>query len=456
MSSAPLPSPGEPDWKGAVTVREDPELARELTARMRAPGTPRRLSVTDLLSPRPAFWRATVGPTPLPPEREAYVESGRRLHRILGLVFAPEGQLEVRVHGAQVQGRVDVLTDRPLEIKTTSYPPPSSDPISERPEHVDQVGMYSALLGIEQARLVYLQTEGDELRGSATYDLEFDALDPIRTGMEERAQALSAACGTRSAEGLPRCAWYDRGCEYRGAGVCDCTGDEARAGPLCPPTGAHTTARPELSRRLEEAVRARLGPPGPATIHRFRDLLYPRRAYFEGLSTLPPEPAVGFDGETDTYSRLIEAVDSGPVREATRLPTLSDEPDEEVGGFRGTPVFVRTSRATRRLDPQTVVERSPQYALQLGFRCVATGTDHGRLVLGYDRASEKDRIQVLEYWFDPSSTFSRVWRARSRAIDAARAHADPGSLGPCPGWMFDGCAYRERCGCGSPGGLSQR
>jgi hypothetical protein len=455
VSFGPTPAP-EPDWRAAVSVREDPDLARELTGRLRPPATPRRTSVTDLLSPRPAFWRFTVGPPPITPERESILESGRRLHRILGLVFAPEGQLEVRVHDDRVQGRVDVLSDRPVEIKTSAYAPPSTDPVAERPEHADQVAMYSALVGVDAARLVYLQTSGDEVRSTATFDLAFGSMDAVRNAMEERARALSAACSAGSAAGLPRCPWYARGCEYRGAKVCDCTGEEPPPDPVVTPANAVVTARPDLSDKLAEAVRARLAVSQPATIRRFRDLLYPRRAYFESTAAVTAEAVRPFEAETDTYSRIVEALDCGPIGEATRLPTLADEPDEEVGGFRGVPVLVRTSRSSQRLDPRTVVERSPQYALQLGFRCVATGTDRARLVLGYEKAAEADRVQVLEYRFAPSVTFSRVWRSRARRLDAARAHGDPAPLDACPTWMFEQCPYRDRCGCGPSSDRSQR
>jgi hypothetical protein len=439
-----------------VSVQNDGELANELMARLRPPGSLPAVSVTELLSPRPAFWKHVVGPLPIAPEREVLLEAGRRLHRILGLVYAAQGQLEVRVHGNGVQGRVDVLSDLPLEIKTSGYPPPSNDPIVERPDHVDQVGMYSALLGVDRARLVYLQTEKDEVRAIAAYDVTFQSPERIRGSMDARARALSGAWASKSARGLPRCPWYARGCEFRGAGVCDCTGEETVAESIVAGGTARSAARPDLAAALEADVRLRLSKGAPPTIRRFADLIYPRRAFFEAFAPAPPRGSPRPAGETDHYSRLVEAVDGGRVGEATRLPTLSDEPDEEVAGFRGIPVLVRTSRASRRLDPGTVVAASPQYALQLGFRCVATGSARGRLIMGYDRGPDSERVQVLEYRFDPPSIFSRVWRARSRSLEVARERGDATGLDACPSWMFDRCPYRDRCACGSPSGRSQR
>jgi PD-(D/E)XK nuclease superfamily len=442
-------APPEPDWRSVVSVTEDQLLGRELAGRMRPAGAPRRRSVTDLLAPRPAYWRLTVGAPPLAPERESVLQDGRRLHRILGLVFAPEGALEVRVHDDRVHGRVDVLADRPIEIKTSTYPPPAADPVRERPDHVAQVAIYARLLGTSQARLVYLQTRDEERPVAAVFDLTVDQPASLDAAVDQRVEELAHASRTTSPQGLPRCPWFGRGCEFRGAGVCDCTGEEPPADPLTMDAGVRSEARSDLAGSLATTLGDRLRNAPLATIHRFRDLIYPRRAYFEQTAPPPGEARPAFESETDTFSRLVEALDSGPVGEATRLPTLSDEPDEEVSGFRGDPVLVRTSRAGTRLDPTTVLDRSPQYALQLGFRCVATGTHRARLVLGYERATEAERVQVLEFRFASPSHFSRMWRARTRRLDAARASLDPTLVEPCPAWMFEECPYRDRCGCGA-------
>ncbi len=412
--------------------------------------------MTDLLAPRPAFWRATVGAPPVTAEREAVLEKGRRLHRILGTVFAPQGQLEVRVHDDRTHGRIDVLADRPIEIKTSAYPPPTGDPAQERPEHVDQVAVYAQLLGTPLARLVYLQAVDDDVRAAAVYDLSIQSPETLRAAVDRRTSDLTAARNAGSPAGLPRCPWFSRGCEFRGASVCDCSGEEDPPERLVGAEGVRSEVRPEAAARLVDSVRARLANAPTPAIERFRDLLYPRRAYWESMGLAPGAPAPAFEPDTDTFSRLAEALDAGPIGESTRLPTLADEPDEEVGGFRGAPVLVRTSRASTRLDPRTVVDRSPQYALQLGFRCVATGMQQGRLVLGYERASESERIQVLEFRFQPASAFSRLWRRRTRELVDARSAGDPGRLPMCPAWMFESCPYRDRCACAGSPGRSQR
>ena len=194
----------------------------------------------------------------------------------------------------------------------------------------------------------------------------------------------------------------------------------------------------------------------PPTLTRFREALYPRRAFFdrtspaEPVATPTPEP-LPLPPVPDLYARLTEALESGRPGEVARLPPRSDEPEEEVVGFRGHPLLVRTSRAWDRYRPDELVARSPQYALELGLRCAATGSERGHLVVGYERAeTDRDRLQVLEVSFASVTPFSRLLRERSRGLAGALRDRSPLGLPACPEWMVMDCPYRATCGCGRP------
>lgn len=318
--------------------------------------------------------------------------------------------------------------------------------------------MYCALLDQPRGRLIYLRLGGERVEEVAAYDLEFDELGPIRSEMNRRAEGLRRALATRAATDLPRCAWFGRGCVYQVTGVCDCAGTEPILGPLATYHAGAPVPRPEVADALTVAIAGLPASGGPPVVERFRDLIYPRRAFFR--RTLPPPiapaPTPPISEPSDLYRRLTDAVEGGSLGEVNRLPTRSEEPDEEVGGLFGAPYLVRTSRARTRVPLTEWLARSPQYALELGFRCVATGTTAARLIVGYEQAAtESDRLQVLEMTFTPSSVFSRVWRARSMSLAEALASGDPSGLPACPRWMYDTCDYRASCGCGSPDGRVQ-
>lgn len=419
------------------------------------------MSVTDLLDPRKALWRRTAPPVPLTADREARMQRGRRLHSVLGRLFAGEGSLEVRVRRAGLVGRIDVLTDRPIEVKSGSAGRVSSLSRGERPEHLEQLGMYCALLDVPAGQLVVLSAaDASDPEVEAT-GVAFRQLPAIRDEMSERAELLRAGLARGRPEGLPRCRWFGRGCEFQEASVCDCTGDEPDL-PLSILDRAERTERlPDLAARLQRGLRAELSTASSPRLARFREILYPRQAWYERARGTRPGPpgalAPPRAREPTVYDRLLEAVEGGPVGEVARLPTLASEPEEEVLGFRGDPVLLRTSRAVSSPDAGTLMERSPQYALELGFRCVASGRSRARLILAHERrAPEADPLSVFEFRFAPVTTFARLWRARGSELERAVALGAPDRLPACPAWMYPACPYREECGCADETSRSHR
>jgi hypothetical protein len=288
-------------------------------------------------------------------------------------------------------------------------------------------------------------------------DVAFRAPDHILHEMHGRAERLRTAWAGQRPDGLPRCPWYGRGCEFEEAKLCPCTGDE----PLDPPSileeVSSITTREDVRGRLRPVVSGVASVTSPFGLARFREVLYPRRAFLD--RTRPPSPAgaasiaesVPPPPPPDLFARLTEALESGPPGEVARLLPRSEEPEEEVVGFRGQPLLVRTSRAWARIRPEELVVRSPQYALELGLRCAVTGTDRAWLVVGYDRAeADRDRVQALELRFSNRTPFSRLLRERSQLLAAAFRTGTSLGLPPCPGWMVAGCPYRSECGCGGP------
>jgi hypothetical protein len=444
------------DWRTVVEVREDPALAALLARRLPPEGRPRSVSVTDLTGLRPAYWGALVRAVRAP-EREERIAAGRALHRRIGSALSGYGLLEVRVRRGGVAGRIDLLADVPWELKTGSDLVPPGDLLEARPDQVEQLAMYAALTDRPSGRLVTFALEGGEVTGAQAVDARLADLDAVRAETFRRAERLRAAWRARSPEGLPRCRWFGRGCEFQAAEVCGCTGDE----PVEPSEllrGVRPVEdRPDLAEEILARFRARSV--REPTIARFRDLLYLRRTYYDRtVGPPPPSPQLPDPlGPADLYERLRESVESGPVGEVASLPTRSDEPEEEVAGFGGVPWMLRVTRAWERPTALGLVERYPQYALELGFRCVAAGQSTGRLVVGWERAvDERERVAAYDVHFSSPTVLARLWRDRVRALARAIADRSPGTLDPCPAWMPPTCPYVAECGCADAAGRSQR
>ena len=450
--SVPIDDP----WKAVVSVREEESLDAELVARFAGQTGQRSVGVTDLISLRKAYFRLLVPDIPIPAPRQARLEQGRAVHRDLGALLSREGTLEARVRRDGLVGRIDILSDLPVEVKTATAVVDPDALVTSRPDHVEQLAMYCALVQRPAGRLLTLVTEGGSAPAVQAVEMRIRSPGEVLAEMRRRADLLRAAWAAGSVDSLPRCPWYGRGCEFEEAAVCGCTGEETTGSPVI----LEAAEGFRESREVEERVRALLaqasGTRTEPAFERFREVLYPRRAYFDRTAVtavttparapLPPAPLPSL--AADVYARLSEAVESGPAGEVARLVPRSSDPEEEVVGFRGRPLLVRTSRAWERYRPDELVERSPQYALDLGLRCAVTGTDSGLVVVGFERAeTDRDRIQVLEVRFRSVTPFSRLLRERRRALTAAIRERVPKSLPGCAAWMIDDCPYRSECGC---------
>ncbi len=450
-----MPGPGGDatkfDWPGSVEVREDPELERELTARLPPPTAPRAVSVTDLVAPRRAFWRA-VAPVRVPAERRDRMDLGRAIHRRLEAALASEGTLEARVRRDGVVGRIDVLADVPIEVKTSASTVDAAQLTLARPDQVEQLAMYAALVGQPAGRLVTLVVSADARPAVQVVDLRFDATEPLRAEMVVRAEALRRAWAAGNPGGLPACRWFGRGCEFEDQGVCRCDGREPAVSDGIRSRVVEVRDRADLAAGIRDRLSAEAPAERPGLAPQFRDLVYPRRAYFRATVAEPPVefPARPPTEPPDLYARLVAAVEGGPIGEVARLRPQYPGPDEEVVGFRGWPYLLRSSRARARATAASLLEGQPQYGIELGFRCAATGVPSARLLLGRERAVDAaDRVQVFELRFAPTGAFARLAEERAHALARAVRERSPAALPACPAWMYADCPYRADCGCGA-------
>lgn len=445
-------------WEDVVSVREDTSLERELSNRWGRAGGEKAVGVTDLLALRKAFYRAIGPAVPIPPERQARLDEGRTVHRDVGTRLSQEGILEARVRRDGLVGRIDILAELPVEVKTSSAAMDLPDLVAHRPDHVEQLGMYCGLVGRPDGRLLTLVTNPQGISDVQVADISFRSPNRILAEMRRRADLLRSAWTLGRVDALPRCPWYGRGCEYEEASVCSCTGEEEPAAhPLVDEVDA-IVARDAVRERVRAALSAPLASEDNVPVARFREVLYPRRAYFDriaprdfppSLEGLPPAPETPpRPSKPDLYARLTESMESGPPGEVARLPPRSVEPEDEVVGFRGRPVLVRTSRAWARFRSDELITRSPQYVLELGLRCATVGADSGLVIVGFERAEhDRDRIQVLELRFASLTPFSRIYRERSQDLTDALRERSPEILPGCPEWMVVDCPYRSECGC---------
>ncbi|MFG1529758.1 MAG: hypothetical protein AAFA34_00580 [Thermoplasmata archaeon] len=432
-------------WPPTVSVRRRPDLEGELEGRRAglAPWPP--VAATDLVDPRPAFYRRRL-PEPQDPARWPAIQWGRRLHRVAAPLLVPESQIEVNFFRDGVAGRLDGWSDGPVEIKSGAVPFVRNSPmVSAHPEHLEQVAIYAGLLGARRATLALLRTQGQRVEEVRIVRLAVDDWGAIRAGLRARAERLRSALRTGDASELPRCRWRDRGCSWQTAGRCGCTGDEpAEQAPLA------ASIRPDgedLAMASEIEARCRgLPPPAIEEPWGISDLIYPRWAYFR--RTHPFAEAEPRE-VSEAWLTLRSLTESGPLGESRVAETLGGGVD--VGLFRDHPLVLKTRTRPLPETSTAALEAAPQYFLEAGLRCAYRGDRQAWLLVGVARPSGAlERVQAFEIELAQPTVFSRIARERSARLDRARVNERPGELPPCPAWRPPLCPYSPECGCPDP------
>src|SRR5438093_10102621 len=191
----------------------------ELTAAIRTQGARRRISVTDLVNPRQAFFRRTRPDIQPSAERAQTMMTGTGVHAQFERTISTEEFAEQFVTYEDIVGKIDIYEDAPVELKTTSFQ--DRDGVV-RPSYLDQLGMYCAMTGIPRGHLVvyYTPRSADGAVLSA-YAVELSNLAEIHTGMIRRRYTFHISLHSCTTSCLPQCEWYGRRCDYQDGYVCE-------------------------------------------------------------------------------------------------------------------------------------------------------------------------------------------------------------------------------------------
>jgi hypothetical protein len=434
----------------AVRARADLDLAEELDRRLAHPAGPRPVHVTQLLEPRAAYYRL-LHPVPVAPAVAERRYRGRLRHeQIERLLAAPEDR-ELRIVRDGIVGQIDLFRGRPTEVKTTGAVPSAATLGRERPHYVDQLGMYCALTDVTEGRLVVAgPAAGAGPPRVVVVDCRFEGLDAVRRGMGESARSWREALARRDPAGLPACPWFERGCEFRRAGVCSCTGREPEA-PDRPSSHLFATLPDEDAARSLAALLPQGDEDGSDTaVHSYRELLYPRRAYYERTEAPDAEAVVAPPAPSDEgslYRAIQGALEAEPSDGLLRQAAGPPAPEERVVLFRGDPLLLRSTRSRRPPRPEELARSTSAPVLELGLRCAALGRPEGWLVMAHEMlAPDEDPVRVYRLRFDPLTSWTGELAARCERFSTALRERRPEALDACPEWMMAGCPYASRCG----------
>src|SRR2546422_840700 len=160
----------------------------ELTAALKRQGRRRRISVTDLVNLRQAFFQRARPDIQPDPERKQAMLAGTGFHEVFGRAVSTEEFVEQFVEFQGIVGKIDIYDDVPVELKTTASLPQGA--AAARPSYIDQLGMYCTMTGRDQGRLfVYKRALYGRPRALQGFDVRFQDLTALQRAIERQAVA---------------------------------------------------------------------------------------------------------------------------------------------------------------------------------------------------------------------------------------------------------------------------
>ncbi|MDH4268797.1 MAG: hypothetical protein OEV52_00595 [Dehalococcoidia bacterium] len=412
---------------------------------------PYRISVTDLLNLKQAYFRRKYPEIVPPLEKQQLMWAGTGFHKTFGSAVSSEEYLEQFVEAEGIVGKIDIYEKIPVEVKTTSTPVDTKDLLKYRPTYIEQLGMYCAMVNAHEGEIIIYQRRVEESPSTSplvVYHVSFPDLKAIREEMRRRRDLLVQALIDNDPSDLPVCPWFNKQCDY--SQVCDCATTSVPAsqeiaelaGEIC----VDSTTCEQLLSKMAEAQ--------PSQLFGINDIVFPRKAYFERLKLQEIAPSEEVKEEKKQYLRsmdergflnaLRDSLRYGAPGEAQRIPVKHAPLIDLVQIWQNLPTILRDPKFSSLVERERLPRAFPHYFLRLGFDCALTENTKGRLLLYYVKVPKEDaKLMVYDVNF---RNLNAVKAEALRRLELLEKATSPLQLPKCPSWMCSYCDYRLECG----------
>jgi hypothetical protein len=407
---------------------------------------PYRISVTDLLNLKQAYFRRKYPEITPSLEKQQLMWAGTGFHKTFGSAVSSEEYLEQFVEAEGIVGKIDIYEKIPVEVKTTSTPLDTKDLLQYRPAYIEQLGMYCAMVNAHEGEIIIYQRPVQESPSTpplVAYHITFPNLEAIREEMRRRRDLLVQALISNDPSNLPVCPWFNRQCDYLQA--CDCATTSVPASrEIADLAGEIYVDRTTCQRLLNNMAGSQ-----PYQLFGINDIVFPRKAYFERLR--PSEEA---REEKEEYLRsmdergfldaLRDSLRFGAPGESQRIPVKHAPLADLVQTWQNVPTILRDPKFSSLVERERLPRTFPHYFLRLGFDCALTENTKGRLLLYYVRVPKEDaKLMVYDVNFRNLNAVKAEALHRLELLEKATS---PLQLPKCPSWMCPYCDYRLECG----------
>jgi hypothetical protein len=405
---------------------------------------PYRISVTDLLNLKQAYFRRKYPEIVPPLEKQQLMWAGTGFHKTFGSAVSSEEYLEQFVEAEGIVGKIDIYEKIPVEVKTTSTPVDTKDLLKYRPTYIEQLGMYCAMVNAHEGEIIVYQRPAEESPSPlVVYHVNFTNLEAIREEMRRRRDLLVQALISNDPSNLPVCPWFNTQCDY--SQVCDCATTSVPASHEI----AELAGEVYVDSMTCDQLLSKMAGAQPSQIFGINDIVFPRKAYFErlklseGVREEKGEHLRSMD-ELGFLDALRDSLRYGAPGEAQRIPVKHAPLADLVQIWQDLPTILRDPKFYSLVERERLPRAFPHYFLRLGFDCALTENTKGRLLLYYVRVPKEDaKLMVYDVNF---RNLNAVKAEALRRIELLEKATSPLQLPKCPSWMCSYCDYRLECG----------
>jgi len=412
---------------------------------------PYRISVTDLLNVRQAYFRRKYPEITPPLEKRQLMWAGTGFHKTFGSAVSSEEYLEQFVEAEGIVGKIDIYEKIPVEVKTTSTPMDADDLLRDRSSYVEQLGMYCAMVNAHDGEIIVYRRPADEPSSTTplvVYHVSFPDLKAIREEMRRRRDLLVQALISNEPGNLPVCPWFNKQCDY--SEVCDCATASVPASheiaDLAGEIHVDSTACEQLLNKMAGVQ--------PYELFGINDIVFPRKAHFERRKLQEPAPGGEIREEKEEHLRsmdelgfldvLRDSLRYGAPGEAQRVPVKQASLADLVQTWHNLPTILRGPKLSSLVERERLPRAFPHYFLRLAFDCALTENAKGRLLLYYARVPREDaKLMVYDVNF---RNLNAVRAEALRRLNLLEKATSPLELPRCPSWMCSYCDHKPECG----------
>ena len=407
---------------------------------------PYRISVTDLLNIKQAYFRRKYPEITPPLEKQQLMWAGTGFHKTFGSAVSSEEYLEQFVEAEGIVGKIDIYERIPVEVKTTSTPLDTNDLLKYRPTYIEQLGMYCAMVNAHEGEIIIYQRPVEEPPSTSpltVYHVSFPDLESIREEMRRRRDLLVQALIANDPSNLPVCPWFNRQCDY--SQVCDCATTSVPASHEI----ADLAGEVYVDSRICQQLLTKMAGSQPSQMFGINDIVFPRKAYFERLKAgeevrEEKEEYLRSMDELGFLDALRDSLRFGAPGEAERIPVKHAPLADLVQTWRNLPTILRGPKFSSLVERERLPRTFPHYFLRLGFDCALTNHNQGRLLVYYVKVPKEDaKLMVYDVNFRNLNALKAEALRRLELLENATS---PLQLPKCPSWMCPYCDYRLECG----------